>query len=669
MANARLLVEGFRIGLLLVGALLCSPFGSMTFGQSAPPPAAENAATHYARAHVLASRESGLLTEDEWSLVYDLASGQSPVRGSSAWMAQARAAMAKAQPILEATAGAAGLADCDWNLDRAQGFAMLMPHLQEQRNLGRLLAARCALAIADGDTQEALAAERQIVAMGQHLAQDRILIGSLVGASVTGLATSRAEDLLASGMVSGEEAQAMAELLAGAAAGDAFGMADATRGEGDMVSITLSDAQQRQLMAKEPGFDMLDDLSEQDAEVQLAQLKGWYGQCADALVLEDRHATREAITSILEEVEASENTLAHAVMPSFDALLTSRDRIVDRLRLVAAQFDAIARGAVPATEHANAAYWYLKAAAATSSIPADVQTVTLMARIAPASVGGDQSKRLTEVNERMDRALAAPLRMAGAIRSCDFGMNAAPALDLLVMGTLRGALRFELIDAVRRSPQDAAVAIEQCLRAVRHLAADPTAAHALTAALLLDDVAWALQERCVGPDDSARLLSAVQGLDAPDPCGFRRASQGEVDELFGVEMPNRADPAVRETRLARAKELTLDQLFFIRCAWAPGAEEWELGEDLERWDEIVPVDRLREARARVACLDDSCFSGSDADEIRTRPLLGSCEPFIVVDLGDAPAKAAAALATIQGALIELAAEGSAPAAADPTLSE
>ncbi len=631
-----------RVGLGLWGCVAAS-----AWAQSVSPPATENAATHYARAHAMAAQDGGLLSEDEWIILSDLASGRAPMRGSAAWVARARAVLAKAQPILDAAAQGAGIPECHWELDRSQGFAMALPHLNSQRSIARVLSAKSAIALADGDVDGIIQAAQLQLALSQHSSQDGVLISSLVGGAIASMTASRAQDLLATGIVKPEDAVTIAAMLKDATEGDAFHLGGAMHGEGEMLAASLGTAEQRQALAKSTEFELLDDLDEQQAETQLIQLKGWYDGLGDALAMEDRAAGTLAFQAIMAEVEASGNTFAQVIMPAMEKLLESRDRIVSQLLATAAQYDAIASGALPASTYANAAYWYTRAAQGAMAIPPEVQTAAMLARVAPDALSAEQRRKLQEINERMDRIVGGPLREAAAIDRCVFTIPGANELDLLLMGAMRGALRFELVDAMERSPAATEAALLGMLRAVRHLASDPSVTHAISASLLLEDIGWAMESVTLDAEAKIRLRDAAAGLDAGDPCGFSRAAAGEVEALFGFKMPGAADPAMRESRLLRASELSLDQLFFFRCAWWWTPEELQPGEDLIRWDEIVPADRLLEVKAKAECLRGSCFLADSVEEMRTLPPLGSCESLSVVETGAASSKAAAAWIRLQ----------------------
>lgn len=72
----------------------------------------------------------------------------------------------------------------------------LIPEIQEMRELARIQRLRCRVAIAEGDTEEALAVLGQQYAMARHLGQDEFVISGLVGVSVGGVAWGDALHLI-----------------------------------------------------------------------------------------------------------------------------------------------------------------------------------------------------------------------------------------------------------------------------------------------------------------------------------------------------------------------------------------------------------------------------------------------------------------------------------------
>ncbi|WP_164101984.1 hypothetical protein [Candidatus Laterigemmans baculatus] len=88
-------------------------------------------------------------------------------------------------------------ADFDRQLqEQDEIWAYLIPEIQSMRELARLQRLRCRVAIAEGDTEQALKILGQQYAMARHLGQDEFVISALVGVSVGGVAWEDALHLI-----------------------------------------------------------------------------------------------------------------------------------------------------------------------------------------------------------------------------------------------------------------------------------------------------------------------------------------------------------------------------------------------------------------------------------------------------------------------------------------
>ena len=69
---------------------------------------------------------------------------------------------------------------CDWEFDqRKEGMSLLIPEIQEMRQLARLMQLKARLAILDGKTDEAMQWIETGLVMGRHVSQGPILIQAL----------------------------------------------------------------------------------------------------------------------------------------------------------------------------------------------------------------------------------------------------------------------------------------------------------------------------------------------------------------------------------------------------------------------------------------------------------------------------------------------------------
>jgi hypothetical protein len=118
-------------------------------------------------------------------------------------MDKAREAAAAFDVIVEqCVARATVREDCDWgrNIEELQGLdiiSMLLPEMQETRELSRMLMLRTRLAIADGDYERAIDHLRMNYRLGRNVASDPILVSGLVGIAEAALGNNELPELIA----------------------------------------------------------------------------------------------------------------------------------------------------------------------------------------------------------------------------------------------------------------------------------------------------------------------------------------------------------------------------------------------------------------------------------------------------------------------------------------
>jgi hypothetical protein len=108
---------------------------------------------------------------------------------------EVRALLRGYETTLDATTRAARYATCDWQLPiREEGLSLVLPHLPHVRALGRLLALRARLSIAEGRFDEALADLRTGLSLARHVANGETLIEGLVGIANAMVMLERVEE-------------------------------------------------------------------------------------------------------------------------------------------------------------------------------------------------------------------------------------------------------------------------------------------------------------------------------------------------------------------------------------------------------------------------------------------------------------------------------------------
>lgn len=92
--------------------------------------------------------------------------------------------------------------DCDWgrHIDELEGLeiiSVLLPDVQEMRQLARMLMLRTRVAVADGDYERAIEQLRMNYRLGQNVGSDPILVCGLVGIAIASLGNGELPELIA----------------------------------------------------------------------------------------------------------------------------------------------------------------------------------------------------------------------------------------------------------------------------------------------------------------------------------------------------------------------------------------------------------------------------------------------------------------------------------------
>ena len=86
---------------------------------------------------------------------------------------------------------------CDWQLPlRSEGITLLLPRLAKFRDLGRLIALKARLEIADGQHDQAVHTIQTGFAMARHISRTPLLIHGLVGTAIARVMAKRVEELI-----------------------------------------------------------------------------------------------------------------------------------------------------------------------------------------------------------------------------------------------------------------------------------------------------------------------------------------------------------------------------------------------------------------------------------------------------------------------------------------
>ena len=110
---------------------------------------------------------------------------------------EAREKLGRYEAALREAELGAGRSACDWEFDRrTEGIALLLPEIQEMRQLARLVALRARLAILDGQVDEAMHWIGTGLVMGRHVGEGPTLIQALVGIAIENVMLRCLEELI-----------------------------------------------------------------------------------------------------------------------------------------------------------------------------------------------------------------------------------------------------------------------------------------------------------------------------------------------------------------------------------------------------------------------------------------------------------------------------------------
>ncbi|MDA1007665.1 MAG: hypothetical protein O2800_01485 [Planctomycetota bacterium] len=636
-----------RVYVLLAWCCVTVAAAQQGTNTTTPPP--PNAADHYARASAMAAKDgTGLLSEEDWYAVYDFGMSGAAQRTDPALRIRVQRALDRAAPILAAINDAAAIPSCNWNLDLTLGFGLPLPHLSQQRELARLLNAQYAAALDDGDVASACTSNGLLRGMMAHTGSDGVTISSLVGSAMGTMCVRQVDGMIESGLLTPEQAATLSGAYTPISLGDPLGFIEAAKSEALMLEVHLKDTSAIPILvaSNEDRAKIAALLEEEQATADLEQLRKWHGDFSKAMESDDR-ATAMALVEVIDaEVLESNNTIAQTLFPSITRIALTRFDVQEQFAARAAILTQIAQGETTSASLANAAYWYARAGAATSALDPMIQSIATMILAAPDAATTKQRQLVRDVYERRRSIIDESLSRASQCGKCDYQVRPGN-LDAPSMAAVRGALRFMMVDALAacaaESPtlsktQRSALmtsALVRSIRGWRHIVSDSLVTHALVASTLQDDIAstltTALAASVLTTEDLALLRVEFEMIAASNPFGFEASREAEARNFFDIKMPSQADPAIKEARLAAARTLSLNELYFLRAAWSPELADAPQGEDLVRWDDLVPSGSIASVIAVRDCIESTPLNADTAEAIRAVPALGSCERVTVID--------------------------------------
>lgn len=153
-----------------------------------------NAAMCYYRAILLHSS----LTDDERKVFEDqyenASQGKLDLKIAKEWLSGQHATLLELER-------ATNREYCDWDLrfeeiDGVKSIELLLPELQELRQLAKMLSLKFEVELAEGEIEKAIQTLRISYRLGVDAGNERLLINALVGAAIAGLTTGKVEKLI-----------------------------------------------------------------------------------------------------------------------------------------------------------------------------------------------------------------------------------------------------------------------------------------------------------------------------------------------------------------------------------------------------------------------------------------------------------------------------------------
>lgn len=180
------------IELQLQPAALPRPALKYRFTPSFLDQTSDNAALLYEKAFIMLAEQK--LDNETWDKIakwLDMPPADLPVK-------EVATTLSKFNGVLQQTEMGARRPYCRWELpfrEQRDIFAMLLPELQSARSVGRILALKARLQIAEKKYDEAVDTLRSGYTLARHVAEEPVLIASLVGIAIASMIDGQVQTL------------------------------------------------------------------------------------------------------------------------------------------------------------------------------------------------------------------------------------------------------------------------------------------------------------------------------------------------------------------------------------------------------------------------------------------------------------------------------------------
>ena len=405
----------------------------------------------------------------------------------------------------------------DFELDFSQGPELLMPHLGPMRGMARHMTTEARQRTLAGDGQGAARLVDTLNRMAMHLAQDRLLISSLVGMAMLRESFEAIDFMIEQEQLTPRDAAMLLSGFKGIDDRDLMGFVTALDHEqqymGDWIRAQLDSN------GGEKAKELLESFGQDgDPSIELADLVDVDGydramrDMIEAMSMDDLDAASKRVDAIEARLQAGDyGALAPLLTVSVNNMLVMQSELEAEIAWLRAGLQQIAAGEAVEDVDPNAAWKYIERARA---IDATAQT--------------------EDVDEAARTALLDELMLTALMERYEFPIDELaprPVVPAWTTGLHRGG-RWLVEDARRRyegadvdgavGRLDTTIAMAADLSTSPHLA-DALVAHEMTAAAMklvveLDELELL--------DEAARrrLLVTLRDIKASDPFGYRQSA-------------------------------------------------------------------------------------------------------------------------------------------------
>lgn len=527
-------------------------------------------------------------------------------------------------------------------LDRSQGFSLLLPHLSRQRMLARALGV-LVLDASRNDRARFGDLLRAQARVGSRTADDGLLVSSLVSLSISDFTRARLVGMVDRGELDADfaaDALSAADILGGRSGlrlGEALGFErEALEGELAKLAELDGDARKARLETFFAGRADAADTAFTDEAIAAApsQIEAFFDAATAANAAPTRDAAAAAVRALEAEVAAGAyGDLVRLLAPAIGRVIDSSWKQEIAWNELRETLHALADGRLTPEDCANAAPHYRRAAAAAMKLgvgaQSEIDAIRVASRELPDELRSAGRMTLARLEPSITAELLAGSRLGrlrlenamGMRRIEPFGDGFVGETLPGVAGAVRAMLAAALVEdahATAPLPKPVAPAPELAVAAVRvagHYATLGSFGHSLAARAMLRDAAAAIEELVARGrfDDEARaaLEASLAKLDAGDPLGMGRAVAREREALATrrIETTGGGGLALlaEAERLARLAPREVAFLAGAASGANPALEQADCGcplhgalLDMRDWFDTGALVRIDESRVRLA---------------------------------------------------------------------